>query len=237
MEKLSDNILLYHVLPCLDFFVYCEFLELRKTCKRFKTLVHRYLKSSPWSFQLDYLNSQLSLANSLRLLFENSMNDILENINKVTHGELIDYLSQSNQNKIHNSVLKCFKPLVFFVDYKLPTVTKTKSKTEYKKKRLIPYLEFLGDFWYFKNKLLTVDIFNITKAKLKALNKLLLKHKSFNAENLHCLSACLNYISLCCEYCISPTKDLIKFHKRNEDVLIVTSSTISDRLAYLLQAL
>ena len=147
MDSLPDNIFLHQIFPFIDFVLDLDILSILRINKKFYLLIKKYfLILIPNSFNINYLNEKLEEGKILKDIFEYEISGCLTLVNKVTHGELIDYLSQSNQNKIDRNVLKGLNIIKKLVGYKENKKIVSKSKTEQKKKRIYHYLEFLQDY-------------------------------------------------------------------------------------------
>lgn len=231
METLSDNIYLHQIFPFLDFFLQQDLIVFRKVSKRFHMLFRVYFKNmKPVTFNIKYLNDQNSQANALKILFENEVNEIYENINKETHGQLLDYLSQNNQNNIEKTVLDGIKILMDFVGFKRKKPAPVKSRTENKKRIIYSYLEFFADYWQFKNKLNAFNIFEVEESKLKKLSRKMALLCNEKIQPLRCLSACLAYIDILFQN--MPNCEMLKFAIRSGSEG-VSEEAISARLMVL----
>ena len=147
MNLLPDSVILHHICPFLDFFYETDIITLREVSSRFKNLIKKYFTlTTPKTYDLAYLNTKLETAMLLKYEFSTAVDVFLTNIDKVAHGELVDILSQNNQNKIDENILNSLKIVMKFVDYhKIPTIN-AKSRTEKRKKKIYFYLEFVSDY-------------------------------------------------------------------------------------------
>ena len=234
MEALPDNIFLHQIFLYLDYFYDLDLLELRRVNTRFRGLVKIYFtRLNPCTYEIEYLNKQRDLGNDIKASLENQVSDCLENINKETHAELIDYISQTNQNKVEGDVLKGLKIVYSLVGVQLRNIPKVKSRTEQRKRNVYAYLEHVSDYWQFKNKIISLDVFEI---KGKLLKKLKGKSNSIPKEKIQsliCLNSCLEYINLLCE--LIKVRDIWKYISRNATCDRITNETISERLLVLNQ--
>lgn len=217
MDKIPNNIFLYHIFPYFDFFVYCDLLTFRQLNHHYKKLISKYLtQPSPQTYSIKYINEIFLQAKELNMVFEKESSESLENINKITHGLLIDYLAQSNQNKVENDVLLAIGIVMEYVGAKKKPVEKGKSRTENKKRKIAGYIEFVGDYWSFKNKILSVDIWHMKKRKIDKMMGKIANISIGKIAELECLISLFKFIELLSVYLQCENKGLIFFSMRNQ---------------------